>query len=320
MASSAAMDAFFEESDSHIEIAEAALLELEKNKADADTINELFRAIHSIKGNAGLVGLTEIHAAATEMETILDRIRSGKETVSDEDRDRLFDDIDLIKSMVNSAKNDLGVETESAVTAGETSTPDAAKPADETVARAGSAPTSAPVGKPDKAVKVTAKSKALASEGGGTDDIQKKTVSYLTFFLGKEQYGFIIGDVREIIIKKDITIVPNSKEFVAGVMNLRGVVIPVVDARKRLGFSERGDRPKEENIVVVENDGLSTGVLVDMVDDILKLEPDMIVSADKALGGLRDSSKFIGGLGKAGKSTIMLIETSSFCDSNEEFF
>lgn len=296
MASPAALAAFFSETDTHTEVIEQSLIALEKNSSNHEVINELFRAVHSLKGNAGLVGLTEIHALATDMESKLSEIRETGIAVEQQVKDKLFEDLDRIKGLVEKARGGSGEA--------------AAARKDEPQAPAGDQDEEHHddehhEGGPEGAVAEGPRGKPA----GGR-------CSYLTFTLGREEYGFVITSVREIILRRQITHVPNTKNFVAGIMNLRGMVIPVVDAKRKLGFAETDD--KAENVIILENEGMVTGVLVDSVKDIVTFEENMMVAADTALGAMRGD--FIDRIGKADKHSILLLNTGRFCDVREKYY
>ncbi len=296
MASPAALAAFFSEADTHVEIIEQSLIALEKDGANKEVVNELFRAAHSLKGNAGLVGLTEIHVIATDMESILSDIRETGSAVGQQVKDKLFDDLDRIKGLVEKARGGSG------------GAPSARK----------DGPRAAMADQDDE--HHDEEHHEGVREGGGAEEHHKKPAggrcSYLTFMLGREEYGFVITSVREIILRRHITHVPNTKDFVAGIMNLRGMVIPVVDAKRKLGFTGAGN--KAENIIILENEGMVTGVLVDSVKDIVTFEENMMVPAETALGALKGD--FIERIGKADKHSILLINTGRFCDMKDRYY
>ncbi len=296
MASPAALAAFFSETDTHTEVIEQSLIALEKDSANQEVINELFRSAHSLKGNAGLVGLTEIHAIATDMESILSEIRETGGAVGQQVKDKLFEDLDKIKGLVEKARGGSGEP--------------AGAHKDEPRAVTGE--------QDDE--HHDDEHHGEEHEGGAAETARGKTMggrcSYLTFTLGREEYGFVITSVREIILRRHITHVPNTKDFVAGIMNLRGMVIPVVDAKRKLGFA--GTEDKAENIIILENDGMVTGVLVDSVKDILTFEENMMVPAETALGAMRGD--FIDRIGKADKHSILLLNTGRFCDVKEKYY
>ncbi|MBI3581829.1 MAG: Hpt domain-containing protein, partial [Nitrospinae bacterium] len=103
MASAEAVAAFFSESEAHIEAMENSLLALESG-FKAESVNELFRAVHSLKGNAGLVGFSDLHALAAEMETLLDGVRKGGRNFDPNLREGLFKDLDKIRGLVEKAQ------------------------------------------------------------------------------------------------------------------------------------------------------------------------------------------------------------------------
>ena len=105
---------------------------------------------------------------------------------------------------------------------------------------------------------------------------------YLTFTLAEEEYGIGILKIKEIIGMMRITTVPQTPEFVKGVINLRGKVIPVIDLRLRFGMKEMGYTDRT-CIVVVEIEGTSDtvmiGVVVDSVSEVLNLKGEEIEEA-----------------------------------------
>ena len=97
----------------------------------------------------------------------------------------------------------------------------------------------------------------------------------VVFTLASEAYGVDIGAVREIIQMQNITRVPRTPDYVEGVINLRGRVIPVVDLRTRFGFPA-AERNKDTRIVVVDIGSQDIGVVVDAVPEVLRVAADAI--------------------------------------------
>jgi purine-binding chemotaxis protein CheW len=133
---------------------------------------------------------------------------------------------------------------------------------------------------------------------------------YMTFKLSHEEYGLEILKVREIIGLMDITRVPRTPEFVRGVINLRGKVIPVVDLRLKFGM-ERTEATDQTVIIVVQynhhNTDLTMGILVDEVVEVLDIGADQIEPPPSFGAGIVQTD-FILGVGKADKRMIFLIE------------
>lgn len=132
----------------------------------------------------------------------------------------------------------------------------------------------------------------------------RKLNKYLTFQLGDEEYGLEILKVREIIGLMEITNVPRMPNFVRGVINLRGKVIPVIDLRQKFGM-ERADNTKETCIIVVDLDGLLMGIVVDKVSEVMDIQEQDI--EETPTFGVSVDTEFIMGIGKAkGKIVIVL--------------
>ncbi len=132
---------------------------------------------------------------------------------------------------------------------------------------------------------------------------------YLTFALEKELYGLQILAVQEIIQLVAITAVPRTPDFVRGVINLRGKVIPVVDLRRKFAMDTVEDTEQSCIIVVqvaTNGSALTMGVVVDQVAEVLDVAADQI-EPPPAFGAAVDTG-FILGMGKVGDSVIMLLD------------
>lgn len=128
---------------------------------------------------------------------------------------------------------------------------------------------------------------------------------YLTFRLGKEDYGIEIRYVTEIVGMQKITEVPDMPVFVKGVVNLRGQVIPVLDMRLRFNMESR-EYDERTCIIVVNIGGSQVGLVVDTVNEVRNIEDDQISPPPKAAGA--DSAQYIQGMGKVGEQVIILLE------------
>ena len=134
-----------------------------------------------------------------------------------------------------------------------------------------------------------------------TMDAEKQLV---VFDLAAEAYGVDISSVREIIRMQEITKVPRAPDFVEGVINLRGRVIPVVDLRKRFG-QEVGEETKDNRIVVVDIAGQDIGV-VDAVTEVLRIAADA-VEPPSAVVTTADS-EYLLGIAKLQNRMIILLD------------
>jgi purine-binding chemotaxis protein CheW len=132
---------------------------------------------------------------------------------------------------------------------------------------------------------------------------------YLTFKLGNEIFATDVAKVREVLDLTTITQIPRTPEFMAGVINLRGSVVPVVDLRLCFEMSKT-ESTRNTCIVVVEVllEGESTviGALTDSVEEVIDLEPDQIQPAPKI--GTQIRTDFIKGMGKRETQFIMILD------------
>jgi purine-binding chemotaxis protein CheW len=155
-----------------------------------------------------------------------------------------------------------------------------------------------------------------------------ETRQYLTFKLGKETFGIDVAKVREVLDFTTITEIPRTPDFMSGVINLRGSVVPVVDLRLSFRMSKT-ERTTNTCIVVVEVllEGESTviGALADSVEEVIDLEPDQIQPAPRI--GTHIRTDFIKGMGKRDAQFIMILdidgvfskeELSTVCDTQPD--
>ena len=127
----------------------------------------------------------------------------------------------------------------------------------------------------------------------------------VVFDLSSEAYGIDIGTVREIIRLQDITRVPKTPEFVEGVINLRGKVIPVLDLRKRFDL-EVADQSEENRIVVVDIRGQDIGMVVDAVTEVLRIPANSVEPPSSVI--VTADSDYLVGIAKLEQRMIILLD------------
>ncbi len=136
----------------------------------------------------------------------------------------------------------------------------------------------------------------------------------VTFNVGDEEYGVEILKVQEIIRMIGITKVPKAPEFVEGVINLRGKVIPVVNFRKKFGMEDKEDN-KETRIIVSNIDGRILGFIVDSVSEVLRLPISAIEPAPTIITS--NDSEYINGVGKLEDRLLILINLDKLLSDKE---
>ena len=143
-------------------------------------------------------------------------------------------------------------------------------------------------------------------------DTQKD--KYLTFSLAEETYGLGIGFVTEIVGIQRITEVPDMPEYVKGVINLRGKVIPVMDVRIRFGMGER-DYDDRTCVIVVNMGDNPIGLVVDTVDEVLDIPENNVTPPPRISKG--GGSRYLQGMGKVGDEVKILLDVNKLLMGDE---
>ena len=143
---------------------------------------------------------------------------------------------------------------------------------------------------------------------------REATREVLVFVLGKEEYGVDILKVQEIRGYEKVTPIPAAPAYLKGVVNLRGIIVPVIDLRIKFGLAD----PKYDSFTVVIILRLASrviGMVVDGVSDVVALAPSEVKPAPQ-LGSLVDSS-FLAGLATQGERMVLLLDIERFLSSAE---
>ena len=127
----------------------------------------------------------------------------------------------------------------------------------------------------------------------------------VTFSTGDEEFGVDILRVQEIIRTMAITKVPKAPEFVEGVINLRGKVIPIIDLRRRFGLQSKA-HDKHTRIIVIEINTMIVGFVVDSVSEVLRIPASTVEPPPPVVAGLE--SEYIGGVGKLEDRLLILLD------------
>lgn len=136
---------------------------------------------------------------------------------------------------------------------------------------------------------------------------------FLTFVLGNETYGIEIEYVTEIIGLQPVTEIPELPEYIRGIINLRGKIIPVMDVRLRFKkpFKDYNDRTC---VVVVDIEDISIGLIVDSVSEVLAIpEEDVVPPPDVNKTG----NKYIKGIGKTGNEVKLLLDCNKLLNEDD---
>jgi purine-binding chemotaxis protein CheW len=136
----------------------------------------------------------------------------------------------------------------------------------------------------------------------------------VVFELAGECYGVDIGSVNTIIRMQGITTIPMAPEFVEGVTNLRGSIIPVINLRKRFGLPS-GERTKASRIVVVEADGQMIGMTVDAVVETLRLPAEAVQPQSPVISSV--DSDYLRGVGQQENRLVIILDLDKVLTLND---
>lgn len=136
----------------------------------------------------------------------------------------------------------------------------------------------------------------------------------VVFDLAGEVYGVDISSVREIIRMQAVTHVPNAPDFVEGVINLRGRVIPILDLRRRFGLRV-SEETRESRVVVVDIAGQNIGIIVDAVIEVLRLAADAIEPASSLI--TTEDCYYLEGIAKLDGKLLILLDLNLVLSTDE---
>ncbi len=137
----------------------------------------------------------------------------------------------------------------------------------------------------------------------------------VVFRMEKEEFACNINDVREVLKMIKVTPLPRSLDFVEGVINLRGDVIPVIDLRKRFGLAE-AERTDESRIIIVEVEDRMVGLIVDSVTEVIRLMEKQIQDAPSQVAG--GKTDLIMGVGKVDERMLIILNLDRILTVEEQ--
>ncbi len=159
---------------------------------------------------------------------------------------------------------------------------------------------------------------ATAREGDESHAAEGSAEQYLTFTLGGEDYGVDILRVQEIRGWNEVRAIPNTPDYVKGVLNLRGTIVPIIDMRTRFKLEQIEYTPVTVIIVLAvegSNGRRVMGIVVDGVSDVLDVVPERIKEVPDF--GTKINTRFIGGMVMEGERMVILLDSDKLLDPDE---
>jgi purine-binding chemotaxis protein CheW len=143
----------------------------------------------------------------------------------------------------------------------------------------------------------------------------EELLQLVSFTIGQEEFGLDIQTIQEINRMVEITRVPNSPDFVSGVINLRGKVIPVIDLRKRFGFPAK-ESDKNTRIIVVELGNSVVGFVVDAVREVIRIPKSVTEPPPPIIAGI--GSEYVTAVGKLEDRLLILLDLEHLLQEKEK--
>lgn len=155
----------------------------------------------------------------------------------------------------------------------------------------------------------------LSSESISNDENSEKG-KYMTFKSGNEYFGLAIQYVNEIIQMQEITAIPETEDYIKGLINLRGKVVPVIDVRLR--FKQE---PQEYNdrtcIIVINVKSFVVGLIVEKIAEVVEINEDNILPPPKIGHADKQQNKYVYGIGKVGNSVKLLLDPDKLLNDED---
>jgi purine-binding chemotaxis protein CheW len=145
--------------------------------------------------------------------------------------------------------------------------------------------------------------------------VSEEILQLVTFTLGDEEYAVDILKVQEINRMKEITRVPNSPDYVEGVINLRGKVIPVVNLRRKFNLDDK-ENDEQSRIMIMDIQGITMGLVVDSVSEVLRVPSSIVEPAPPMASSI--SAEFLKGIAKLEDRLIILLDMDRLLGKPED--
>lgn len=137
----------------------------------------------------------------------------------------------------------------------------------------------------------------------------------VVFSLYQEEFGCEITQVREIIKLPSITKLPHVSDYIKGVTNIRGEIIPVISLRKRFGLEEE-EETQNTRVIIVEINGSQVGFIVDSVAEVLRIPESAIEPPPRSIAGLK--ADYLNGVGKVDDRLLILLDVNKILTTEEQ--
>ena len=264
--------------------AEQCFLDLEEDPSNRDTLDKIFRIMHNMKGSANGVGFSEIGDFTHNFESLLLRLKNGDIRANQPMVDLLLKSNDAVTHMVNTLRGNMAATFDNKVLTGQLEAaiknngfPDVvhAAPAKSLAPTPASAPQvtqPAVVAAPKPVARrpapaATAMDRTSVRNGEPTQYKIQPGERFLNFTLGPDEFAIPLLSVKQVIAIPEFTPIPQSPGYFAGLANLRGAVIPVLDIAAKLNISS--NESTERAVIILNIGAIVVGIIVDSVNQVI---------------------------------------------------
>ncbi len=144
--------------------------------------------------------------------------------------------------------------------------------------------------------------------------VTSKRIQLVVFKIGKEYFGVGIDVIREIVRLPEVTDVPDAPEFLEGMINLRGKIVPVMDLKKRLKLQGE-ERGKATRVLITDETDTLAGLIVDSVDEVIRIEPEEVEAPTEMMTAI--GIEYITGVAKVDERLIILFDITKILSAEE---
>ncbi|NGP44106.1 chemotaxis protein CheW [Bacillaceae bacterium SIJ1] len=148
-----------------------------------------------------------------------------------------------------------------------------------------------------------------------TEQAQNQEMKVIVFQLGEESYGVPVEQVKSIERMESITRVPNAPSFVKGVLNMRGVITPILSLRKRFGLDEV-DYTDKTRMIIVTVEQMEVGLIVDAANDVIDIQQQSIEPAPSVVGAVE--AEYLHGVAKLEDRLLILLNLDKVLNETEK--
>lgn len=289
------LNIFLDSSQDHLQEIDESALQLEQNPDDKELIKKLFRAVHTLKGDAAIIGLDQLTNLAHELENNLDLIRNGELVVSEELISLILKAGEIIKSQLAELidENVKSIDPSETIISlqklrGQNST--------EII---------------KDNVQQVKEEKKIEVESIDLEDFQ-----FVVFDLNDLACAFHISDIQEVVDDMHITKVPHVESFIEGVINLRGYIIPVINLEKRLNLEHTKKPDQKYQILIIVKNNFKIGLRVNEVHSVTIFNKSLIKRSEKIMLGI--DHEFIDAVINDNHNLTLLLKLDKIIERNKE--